>query len=165
MRRKTKRRESKDLNINISSLMDILTILLLFLILNFESQENKVNPPENIELPASKSELNVKLAVKVTVSVDDIRVEDHIVTKLSSGKFRSRDLDSANLVAPLLRELRRQKAKLQSGSRRSTADEEEKDIVYFEAGKGVKFELVDRVLNTAATAGFTKFRLAVHRQG
>ena len=58
------------MSLNISSLMDILTILLLFLILNFDSQESTVTAPKDIELPTSKSEALVKLAVKVTVSAE-----------------------------------------------------------------------------------------------
>ena len=159
------RREAKELAVNISSLMDILTILLLFLILSFDSQEANVKPPKNIELAASSSELQVKLAVKLTVSQEDIQVEEQVVCKLApGGVFKKSDLDKSNLVKPLLKELQRQKARLQSGST-ATGEEDESEIVYFEVGKGIRYDLVDRVLKTAATAGFTKFRLAVHRAG
>ena len=43
-------------------------------------------------------------------------------------------------------------------------EEEEAEIVYLEAAKGTKYKTIDRVLKTAAAAGFTKFRLAVNRR-
>lgn len=162
---KKKRSEPKELQVNISSLMDILTILLLFLILSFDSQEANVKPPKNIELAASRSELQVKLAVKLTVSQEDIQVEEQVACRLGpGGTFKKSDLDKSNLVKPLLKELQRHKARLQSGST-AAGEEDESEIVYLEVGRGVKYDLVDRILKTSATAGFTKFRLAVHRSG
>ena len=163
---KKKRTEEKPLELNISSLMDIMTILLLFLLMSFESQEQKTEPPADIELPPSYAERPVKLAVKVSISTEEIRVEDNIVVKLQNGKFPSRVLESdEKTITPLLKELKRQKARLQSGATSTTAGEEdESEIVYFEAGKGTHYDIVDKVMKTAAGAGFTKFRLAVQKR-
>ena len=75
--KKAAAKDEKPLELNISSLMDILTILLLFLILSFGSQEQNVIPPKDFDLPDSTSELPVKLAVQVTVGPNDIMVEDN----------------------------------------------------------------------------------------
>jgi biopolymer transport protein ExbD len=164
-----KRRQpsSTDMAVNITSLMDALTIILIFLILNFDSQEQSVKPPIGIELPASTSEMPVKLAVKVTLSPERIAVEDQSVMELVAGKAKAGDLDGSQLLKPLLAELQRQKARLQKGTHKEPkpGEDDDSEIVYFEAGKGITYELVDRVLRTAAGAGFTKFRLAVHREG
>ncbi len=153
------------MNVNITSLMDIMTTLLFFLLVNFTSEEQKVDPPKDIVLPASTSERNVKLAVKVSLSSGELRVEERKVMLLTAGRVRASDLDAGQYVAPLLRELRREKVRLQSGSRPPKGDEEDDDeIVYFEAERGIAFETIDRVMKTAAAAGFTKFRLAVHRR-
>ena len=165
MFRKKRRTPPKEMTLNISSLMDILTILLLFLILSFDSQEQNISPPEGFELPDSSSELAVKIAVKVTISPDQVFVEDKVVVKLAGGDFRKTDLDSSKRITPLLKELQRQKARLQAGSSTAVEDQEdEKEIVFLEAAKGTHFKIVDRVLKSAAAAGFTKFRLAVNRR-
>lgn len=154
-----------EMSLNISSLMDIMTILLLFLLMSFESKEQEVDPPKDISLPVSSAEVPVKLALKVSVSQDEVRVEEDVVVKLNRGKLRRSDLDSSKNVKPLLKELRRQKARLQSGTRVAKAGEEDdSEIVYFEAAKGTRYAIVDRVMKTAAAAGFTKFRLAVNRK-
>ncbi|MBI3179439.1 MAG: biopolymer transporter ExbD [Deltaproteobacteria bacterium] len=163
--RKTRVRISQPMVVNITSLMDIMTTLLFFLLVNFASEEQKVDPPKDFVLPASTSERNVKLAVKVSLSLGELRVEERKVMQLAAGKVRASDIDASQHVAPLLRELRREKVRLQSGSRAESGGEEDDDeIVYFEAERGIVFETIDRVMKTAAAAGFTKFRLAVHRK-
>lgn len=158
------RREEKPLELNISSLMDILTILLLFLILSFGSQEQNVIPPKDFDLPDSTSELPVKLAVQVTVGPDDMMVEDKVVLQFKRGQIlKKTDINNDQRITPLLQELQRQKARLQSGAAVAEGDEDESQIIYLQAAKATRFDLLDLVLKTAAEAGFAKFRLAVHR--
>ena len=53
MMKKGRPREAKDMTLNIASLMDVLTIVLIFLLVSFSSQEEVFNPPSCFELPAS----------------------------------------------------------------------------------------------------------------
>lgn len=170
--KKNKREELKPMNLNITSLMDILTIILIFLIVSFSTEESEITPPKDFAIPASTSQRQVKLAVKISISKDDIRVEENVIVRLSDGRIKAGDLDKDRNIVPLLKEMKRQKAKLQSGTVRASAnrpaggDEEEDEageVVYFEAAKGTRYEIIDRVLKTAAAAGFVKFRLAVQK--
>lgn len=168
---KKKREEPKPMNLNITSLMDILTIILIFLIVSFSTEESEVTPPKDFKIPASTSQRQVKLAVKISISKEDIKVEDKVVVRLNNGMFKAGDIDKEKHVLPLLKEMKRQKAKLQSGAVKTTKkksgddeeDDEEGEVVYFEAAKGTRYEIIDRVLKTAAAAGFVKFRLAVQK--
>jgi biopolymer transport protein ExbD len=158
------------MNLNITSLMDILTIILIFLIVSFSTEESEITPPKDFPLPPSTSQQSVKLAVKISVGPEEVRVEDSVIFRLAGGKIKASDLDGDKHIKPLLKEMKRQKAKLAAGtvkSRSGSTDEEEDEpedeIVYFEAAKGTRYEIIDRVLKTAATAGFVKFRLAVRK--
>lgn len=164
--KKSTHKEPKEAALNISSLMDILTILLLFLILSFGSQEQDIIPPKDFQIPDSNSDLPVKLAVQVQVGPAHIMVEDKVVLQFRPGQVLKRtDVDKNNRIAPLLTELQRQKAKLSSGKAIQEGSEDEQEIVYLQAAKDTRFALLDQVLKTAAEAGFTKFRLAVHKRG
>lgn len=167
---KKQRSEPKPMNLNITSLMDILTIILIFLIVSFSTEEAEVTPPKDFALPASNSQEKVKLAVKISVGPEEVRVEDNVIFRLAGGKIKASDLDTDKTIKPLLKEMKRQKAKLaagafkkSSGSGEEGSDEPEDEIVYFEAAKGTRYEIIDRVLKTAAAAGFVKFRLAVRK--
>ncbi len=167
MFRKKDQREVKPMPLNITSLMDIMTIILIFLIVSFESEESEVSPPKDFQIPASNSQRPIKLAVKVSLGKEEIRVEDKVIVRMPNGRLRSIDLDADKNIKALLKEMKRQKAKLTSGSVKLSKtwgdEEEESEIVYFEAARGTRYEIIDRVLKTSAAAGFVKFRLAVHK--
>ena len=155
----------QEMPLNVSSLMDILTILLLFLILSFGSQEQDVAPPKGLTLPDSVSEQPIKLAVAVSISETEIAVEDTVVLALGPGqRLAGGTLDAKRRIKPLFDELRKQRARLQSGAAQQRGLEGEAEIIYLQAAKGTPFALLDMVLKTAAEAGFAKFRLAVHRR-
>ena len=158
-------RETKEAVLNISSLMDILTILLLFLILSFGSQESDIIPPKDFSLPDSKSDAQVRLAVQVQLGISQIMVEDKVVTQFKKNQtFRKSDLNGKTIKG-LLKELQKQKALIDSGRSNRNKEEDEKEVVYLQAAKETRFDLLNMVLKTAAEAGFTKFRLAVHKRG
>jgi biopolymer transport protein ExbD len=163
-----KRPAASEFALNITSLMDILTIILIFLIISFSTDESEVTPPDDFKLPMSQSERPVKLAVKLSVGENEVRVEDKVIVRLSGGQFRDSDLDAMKHVVPLLKEMKKQKKRLDTGQLKFASsgegDEDETQIVYFEAAKGTRSDTVDRVLKTAANAGFVKFRLAVQRK-
>ena len=163
-----KRRFGNDdgqMTLNITSLMDILTIVLIFLVMSFSSDENEV-PMPSFMLPDSTSERPPKLTVKVSVSSADVKVEDAVVATFRRGKIPPSELNESKQITSLLKALKKEKARVGSSSRSraADADEGEDEIVYLEAEKGLPFAVVDRVLKTAAGAGFTRFRLAVQRK-
>jgi len=154
---------SKAMELNITSLMDIMTIILIFLLMSFDSSEHEVKPPEGFELPMSIAEKPIELAIKVTISREELRVEGTRVVRLKNGKVR-KSLMAGSAIKPLLKELKRQKAKAMAGINSGQTDENNSEVLYFEAEKGIHYDLIDQVLKTAASAGFTKFRLAVSRK-
>jgi biopolymer transport protein ExbD len=158
--------ESKPVQLNISSLMDILTILLLFLILSFGSQEEDVLPPNSVVLPDSDSEAQPKVTLKVVIGNDELWVEDKSVLKFDAGqRLNPKSLDSLKMIKPLLDELRRRKTEIRSSQSVKEGNEEEQGIIFLHAAKESRYDLIQLVLSTAAEAGFAKFRLAVHRRG
>ena len=163
MMKKGRPREAKDMTLNIASLMDVLTIVLIFLLVSFSSQEEVFNPPSCFELPASDSERPPKLAVKVSIGADAVFIEDADKPSITlrGGDFNPSDMNRDKLVEPLLRDLKREKARL--ASQGSTDDEDDDEVIYFEAARGTKYYVIERIMKTAAAAGFVKFRLAVSR--
>lgn len=161
-------RGKPEATLNITSLMDILTIILIFLLFSFSTQDDEVSPPKAIVLPASTVKNPVRLAVRVTMLPDHLEVEGRTVVRLSSGRLLAQDINGNNHIEPLLRALRQQKPLLQpSATSRglTSVEEDESEIVYLEADQRTPYRLIKQVLQTAAAAGFTKFRLAVTSQG
>lgn len=159
MKRK-KREEPEDMNLNISSLMDVLTILLIFLIMNFDAEEQKAKEPK-FELPDAKFDSQYKEVLRVSISTDSISVEDVAAVKLKKGKISAKDLNG-EYIQPLVEQLKIQKNDLDKNAK-TDAEQEKKDIIYIEADKELDYALVHKVMHSAANAGFTKFQLATHK--
>ncbi len=153
--------------LNITSLMDVLTIILIFLVYNFSSEETDARPPKGFELPASTSARQLDLAIKVSVGPTDVRVEDRVVAHLAKGHLRTSEVGADKRIDKLVRELEREKARLQSSASseaRLASDEDEGEIVYLEAAAQTPYDVLDTVMKSAAAAGFAKFRVAVLRK-
>ncbi|MEO1174937.1 MAG: biopolymer transporter ExbD, partial [Myxococcota bacterium] len=108
MMKKGRAKDPKEMNLNITSLMDVLTIVLIFLLVSFSSQEEEITPPKDFALPASDSERPPKLAIKVSIGENAIHIEDNQnpVVQLRKGEFIPSDMNKDKLVEPLLRELK-----------------------------------------------------------
>ena len=75
IRNKTRRGPKEVLDVDITSLLDILTILLVFLVINYNASGFEMLIPEGIELPSSTSKTINHSGVQVQVSPDRIWVE------------------------------------------------------------------------------------------
>jgi len=72
----SRRRKVASIDIDVTSLLDILTILLAFLIQNFDASGVRINVPAGIVLPDSKSHSVNTSGVNIQVSADKIWVDD-----------------------------------------------------------------------------------------
>jgi biopolymer transport protein ExbD len=86
IRPRKRHRESLDLNLNITSLMDVLTVLLFFLLKSFSVDQTTQDVPAGIRLPASVSDRKIESSVTISVLKDEIRIGPDVVMKLNQGK-------------------------------------------------------------------------------
>ncbi|NJK89103.1 MAG: hypothetical protein HC923_06655, partial [Myxococcales bacterium] len=103
-RRATKRRTKKDENeityLNITPMLDMMTIILVFLLKSFASSATNVNVA-NLVLPNSTTKLEVEEAIQLMVTPEAILVDQRVVAKLNDGQIPEEDLQESYLVEPL----------------------------------------------------------------
>ncbi|MEO1334998.1 MAG: biopolymer transporter ExbD [Myxococcota bacterium] len=107
-RRITRRRQKEvkeDITyLNITPMLDMMTILLVFLLKSFSASAENVTV-ENLTLPSSVSKLNVKEALQLMVTENAILVDQKIVTRLApDGNVSAGDLPEGPdgyLIRPL----------------------------------------------------------------
>ena len=87
-RRKTRRRQKEvqeDITyLNITPMLDMMTILLVFLLKSFSASAENVSV-ENLTLPSSVSKLNVKPALQLMITENTILVDQKVVTRLTAN--------------------------------------------------------------------------------
>jgi len=159
---RTRSRRSKAPNdevagINITSLMDAMTIILIFLLYHFSSQDQNLRLEKGIELPKSTSEKPFKWAINVTLGQNRLLVEDDFVCPVKDGKFIGAGNDPEKIV-PLYNRL----VNLKDVEKERLVERDATEpVVIFHADKRHRFETINMVMKTAAMAGYPNFRFAV----
>ncbi len=92
IRGRKKHREAADFSLNITSLMDVLTVLLFFLLKSFSVTDSALSVPQGIRLPSSATDARIEETVTLALLKDQIQVSGQSVMKLDRGKpyIRSR---------------------------------------------------------------------------
>ncbi|HMQ11179.1 MAG TPA: biopolymer transporter ExbD [Oligoflexia bacterium] len=147
--------------IMLTSMMDMFTIILVFLLFNFSSEEQKdMSIPKDIKVPYSTSEVSLDNAVNVTVSKTAIMVEDKVVARLSYGKKIQAEVEGQKIL-PLYRELVQIRSKQTNSGKVKESDE---GVVLLKADQSISFEVLDKVLKSSGMAGYPKSRFVVFRR-
>jgi len=151
----------------LTSLLDMFTIILLFLIVSFEAEDYGFRLDSELTLPQSSSSAELKPAVNVSVNRDRVMVSEKEVTRLRDGEASAayhRQQRIPELVEALRAEFEKRfgekavyGARLGDGER--TGDNE--PIVVLQADRELNYRTLYLILRSAAQAGFFKYRLAI----
>lgn len=143
--------------LNITSLMDVMTIILIFLLFSFSSQDQNLRLAKDMELPRSTSEKPFKWAINITLTENELMVEDLSVCRYKNGQFVDTKDDPDKIVL-----LYRQLTDLKSLEKYREVDRDASEpVVIFQADKKHRFDTIYKVMKTAAMAGYPNFRFAV----
>lgn len=139
--------------LNLVALMDIFTILVLFLMVNNGDVE-VLQPDRNITLPESISELQPELAVTIRITTEDIVVQGHRIESIDAALAQPEAL-----LQSLGRELRYQ------ASREPRLSELEQAVgrpVIIMGDQNTPYKLLKRIMMTCADSGYRDISLAVN---
>ena len=159
---KFKRRKKNGIfEIDITSLLDILTILLVFLLQSYNSSGVIINVPEGIVLPKSNSESINNFGVNIQVSKSRIWVDD---TEILSANEMSRKKiydQGGRRIAPLYDELVKIKETIKNSQKSSPKAAQFSGIANLVIDKSLKYSYLKKVMHTCASAGFKEFKFVV----
>lgn len=148
---KAKRKKSKVEGVPLTSLMDAMTIILLFLLQQFNADGALVTPAEGLKIPESVSVEKPKKATTVIATSDHILVENALVAQADELQFTASSeytipslLDKLNNIADEIEAL---DAKLFTGE------------LLVQADVNLEYKYFVRLIYTAAQAGFNKVKL------
>ena len=149
------RRKREVLDIDITSVLDILVILLVFLLKNYDSSGVTLNVTKKIRLPVSESrEINTN-GILVQVSPRTIWVDDK---KIISEKSNF-SLDAG--ILSLYNELVQRKEIIENISKVTSNAEKFSGIVNLVFDKSLKYSYMKKIMHTCARAGFRKYKFVV----
>ncbi len=159
--RNKKRKSREAFELDITSLLDILVILLIFLIKSYNSSGITMNIPEGIELPKSQSESINTAGVIIQVSKDKIWVDSKTILDTSDLPKNLYD-EGGRRVIPLFDELTKKKEEIKSLNVQ-TGGKAKKfgGIINLIVDKSLKYSYVKKIMYTCASAGFKEYKFVV----
>lgn len=141
-----------------TSLVDVLTVLVFFLLKNFSSEGDIVTQTKNLELPQSSSKARPEQMLNVSISAKHILVEGTPVALVSEE--RERDGNEIPGLARFLEEKRKQTEEI---------SEYDKSVSFsgkltIQGDRLIPYWLLQKVLATCGDNGYSSFSLAVMKK-
>jgi biopolymer transport protein ExbD len=158
------RRNLQPINLNITSLIDVLTVIIFFLIQTMSISSESYTLPDNLKLPQASTEDKVQEAPVISITADDVRVSHDVLLRMDGkNRFPASELDGDG------RTLRKLKVRLDEERQKQKQLFLSKGMdgfvppgkILIQADKGLRFETVKYVLHTVASAGYTDFQFLV----
>ncbi len=142
--------------LQITSMIDMFTIILVFLLKSYASSSVDITPSQTMRLPSSTSLQAPAEALKLMVSKDAIFVDDKEVMRVDGTVAQ----DKSKLIKPLYDALTIQATKSKNiGTKNESAQFDGKVIM--QADQTLNYQYLQKVMYTAALAGYTDFKFAV----
>lgn len=151
------------LSINVMPLLDIFSILILFLLISFSNDPVQYEISEDVEVPLSITMRSLDQVPQVSVGKTVLKVGDFNVVSLVNGELPD-EVIQQGAVFPLYEELKKisELKKRQAEARGDTPEDPNApnpDAVTIEVDKEVKYKLLRRVMLSAQQADFIAFKL------
>lgn len=151
-----RRRKRKLLSLQLTSLLDMFTIILVFLLQSFQAEDENFTLHAGLELPTSDSRNPFSNAVNIAVSGDGVYVEGQRVHELAEGAATDKDLKAAQLDA-IVQAVETAAAALEQ----EAGAEADGVVATIQADQNVPYDTIDMVMRSAAWAGCFRFRLVI----
>src|SRR4051794_11855286 len=163
LKKRKHRRELMEFTLNVTSLMDVLTVLLFFLVKSYSVSQAALQIPQGLRLPASTVKGELEETVAVALTQKELRVNNQVLITLENGRFPAKELGKDGKTITSLKHMLDDEY-----ARRNAVFAEEGSIdnlppgrVIIQSDKQLEFALVKYVLHTAALAHYNDYAFVV----
>lgn len=167
--RSRRKRLTNDFDLQLTSMLDIFVIILVFLLKAYVSTSTNFSTTRNLALPVSISPDVPELSNQIFIARDAILLDQEKVVNLVGAKLKSSDLDRDRLtIRPLFAALMKAREKENAMKSNVAATAEKKKVdsgkefsaaIAIQTDRQAPYDLIRKVIYTAALAGYGEFRL------
>ena len=158
-----KRRPPQEAKLNITSLMDIMTIILVFLLKSYSTEDIQIAPSDDLRLPVSSASRAPELAVNAVITQVAILVDGVSVVGVSGGTVGD-EYKRGTLISPLF-DILKEKADEAKAIAESRQTVNFTGRLLLQCDRDIPFSLVREVMYTAGQAQFAEFKFVVYKGG
>lgn len=168
IRRSLRKHEAhEEVGLNIYPMMDMMTILLVFLIMQFASGAAEIVQSEELQLPTSTSQVDAAQALSLVISSSEIVVEGQRVLALRNGKVDPSLKQGGGtgwLITPLFNNLKQHRDRLKMIASRNPQRAFRGEVRII-ADKRTPFRTLGEVIYSLGQSEFGALRFVVLKQG
>lgn len=147
----TRKKEREAVDVDITSLLDILTILLVFLLMSYNASDLQLDLTKNLELAESNAQELTKFAPV-------LQVNKHAVVFLNNKEIGR--LPASGSMPALTEALKAQRAQTEEANKKLTRPHK-LELVNLIFDKEMDYSIVQRVMHDSALAGYSQFKFIV----
>lgn len=141
----------------LTSMMDMFTIILIFLLCSFSKTPETLKLDQNLQLPKSSSESEYSKAIKVILSKNQLRLNDEVMATVSRGIIQGLSNAEDPKTSPFFKRLQ---ATYKSGREKEAGGEHPPHLLLL-CDKSHSFKTINMVIKTAGLAGYPNFQFGV----
>jgi biopolymer transport protein ExbD len=151
MKKKFQRKRIKEgVDVDITSLLDILTILLVFLLKSYNASDLKLDLTQGLEMADSNSQNMTRFAPVIQVNKEAMV----FLNNKSIGR-----IPATGSMAVLTQKLKEEKEKFEA--QKSVKSGQPNELVNLVFDKEMDYQYVQRIMNDSALAGYSQFKFIV----
>ena len=159
-KRKEREAEGEIKELNITAMMDIMTIILVFLIKSYTASSVTITPSEDIRPPLSSTRLTPKDTIAITVTPRHIMVGDKVKATLEKNMQPRADEMQGKLILPVDAALKKEVEKLKYIAERNPSAPFMREVSII-GDRKIPYEVLSSVLYTAGQNELENFRFVV----
>jgi biopolymer transport protein ExbD len=161
VRYRRRKRSDGTVKLNITSMIDMFTLMVVFLLKNYSSQGQLVTPATGLLLPTSSVEKMAGEALSVKVSRNTIMVENEVV--IDPVAYEKLIAQKDFMIEPLYKVLSRNAEEAKKSA--AMFKTEFSGRISIQGDVEIPYNVLTRVMYTCGQAGYPVMNLVVYRKG
>ena len=137
-------------------MMDMFTIILIFLLFSFSSESELAGLDKDMQLPQSTSKTDFQDTIKLVLSQSTLKMGDEVVAQIENNVVVGLDPENLKSSGLYIRLAHRS----ETLNEKNTGPEEPRPILLL-CDRRLPFKTINQITKTAALAGFPNFQFAV----
>ena len=141
--------------LNITSMTDMFTILLVFLLQSYAAGEVTIEPVAGLRLPSSNTEKNPVDGIKISISPTELKFDQIKIANVQNNTIEQAAIDpnDSEFIKPLFDELQK------INELHKTKPDHKIGKVLFQADQEMPYATLRKIMYTASMAGFPNLKL------
>lgn len=148
--------------LQLTAMVDMFTILLVFLLKSYTTSSVQMATVDNIHVPLSQSSIEPQEALRMHVSLKGVYIDDEKVLDLVEGKFVKTDVDTKDkkFVKRVYDELEKHAKKSRNIASTNVTHEFKGDMI-LQADQNLDYSILKKLMYTSMLAGYANIKLGL----